>query len=103
MFRTLQSNVGKCPKCPYIDVIASDQRERGNLTWFALLWEGLLRRHAPRNDTLLSAFVLGVEAVALEAGVELEAGEAEELRRSRLVSLGFREGVEHHAFLQLGE
>jgi hypothetical protein len=33
----------------------------------------------------------------------LEVGEAEKLRGARLVPLGLRKGVEHHALFQLGE
>ena len=39
-------------------VIASDQRERGNLAFATCVIVGLLRRYAPRNDTAHNAFVL---------------------------------------------
>ena len=44
-------------KCCYV-VIASDQRERGNLPCLPCITERLLRRLAPRNDTPFIAFVL---------------------------------------------
>src|SRR3990170_2039785 len=42
----------------YIDVIASDQRERGNLAVLYCTIAGLLRRFAPRNDAIINTFVL---------------------------------------------
>jgi hypothetical protein len=52
----------KRTECCYIDVIASDQRERGNLAVLACTIAGLLRplRFAlgPRNDTAINTFVL---------------------------------------------
>src|SRR3989304_9548131 len=44
-------------KCCYF-VIASDQRERCNLASIIWITGRLLRRFAPRNDTLFNAFVV---------------------------------------------
>ncbi len=47
----------KRTKCCYI-VIASDQREPGNLAVLTCTIAGLPRRFASRNDTAINAFVL---------------------------------------------
>ena len=43
-------------------VIASDQRERGNLAVLIRTVAGLLRRFAPRNDTAINVFANVVHA-----------------------------------------